>query len=1070
MPHSPTYLIFILLSLTIPILGAESSFSFHTANHERAEEVARYGHWIFDLDSNRVYTSRGARRLYGTDEDTPQISTVQKIPLKEYRDTLDKALQALITKEEPYNVTFRIHNRRTDDTLWIRSAAEYEAKENVVFGIIQDITAQKNAKEDLERSRRTFTFIAVILISVLTAIIILLLFYILQNKRIRRKHVEAEENFYNIFEKAPLSIMVYDGSSYELIQANPMAWNQYGYSSFGQLQENDLFIEPPWSEADALKKLQETQKTGLLSFEWKSQRADGSIMWEQVKTFTLRQNSRENIVVMGLDSTQEKFLQQELLEKNTLLERAGQSAHFGGWKYNCEEKTLFWSDEVALIHKMPRGFSPTLETGLSFYTTPWREKISHCFTACLENGLPYDEEAQITAADDTKIWVRTTGEAIMNAEGKIISVAGSLQDISKQKDTEEVLRRKEHFLSTVINSITQPFAVINVKDHRVSMANEAYGGRAAVGKKCYEAAHKDSVPCFDHHQNCPLEKVRTTGKQTTVEHIHFLPSGKHRHMEIHAYPVFDTRGEVTQIIEHSIDVTEKKHIMETLEKSERKYRQLFENMITAFALHEMVWDEAGNPVDYRFIEVNPAFEEMTGLSAEEITGKTVYEILPDTEQEWIERYGEVTRTKKPLSYENYSRELNKHFKVWAYAPEENRFAVVFVDITERIQAEEQLRQNEAKLAAFFSAMTEMVLICKITTAHTGTNSTYTIIDCNPAFTHITGISAQKARNTPADRVFNQTPPPFLKELTAVNRDKTPLHLEYHYAARDKYLSVSVVSLMDNMLALIATDITETHRSRELIQQKNRELEQIIYVASHDLRSPLVNIDGYSRELNLALGDIRKLFESKSVKSERRSLALLTQEIEEDLEHIQKSAAQMDGLLRGLLKLSRLGRAAIHIEDVEMNSLISEILQNTSYLIKKHGVTVETGNLPSCSADRMQLHQVFTNLIVNGIKYRRKDTPCRLKISGRTEDKFSIYLISDNGRGIAQRNLSRIFELFHRITPGEDSGEGLGLTISQQIIHRLGGEIWVESTPKEGSTFYIQLPRIHFPPEAIDKSE
>ena len=121
--------------------------------------------------------------------------------------------------------------------------------------------------------------------------------------------------------------------------------------------------------------------------------------------------------------------------------------------------------------------------------------------------------------------------------------------------------------------------------------------------------------------------------------------------------------------------------------SEEKYRALFGNMSNAFALHEIIFDLTGKPVDYRFVDVNPAFEKLTGLKAESIINKTVKEVLPNTEGYWIERYGEVVKTGKQAAFRNYSSELDKHYDVVAYKTNKNQFAVIFSDITERVKSE-----------------------------------------------------------------------------------------------------------------------------------------------------------------------------------------------------------------------------------------------------------------------------------------------------------------------------------------------------------------------------------------------
>ena len=128
-----------------------------------------------------------------------------------------------------------------------------------------------------------------------------------------------------------------------------------------------------------------------------------------------------------------------------------------------------------------------------------------------------------------------------------------------------------------------------------------------------------------------------------------------------------------------------------VQKSEETYRMLFQNLTAGFALHEIILDTEGKPVDYRFLEVNTAFELFTGLIAGDIIGKTVLEVLPNTELYWIETYGEVALTGKNINFENYSHSLDKYYQVSAYSPEPGKFATVFLDITKRKKAEDELR-------------------------------------------------------------------------------------------------------------------------------------------------------------------------------------------------------------------------------------------------------------------------------------------------------------------------------------------------------------------------------------------
>ena len=132
-------------------------------------------------------------------------------------------------------------------------------------------------------------------------------------------------------------------------------------------------------------------------------------------------------------------------------------------------------------------------------------------------------------------------------------------------------------------------------------------------------------------------------------------------------------------------------------KTKNDYSMLFNQMMDGFALHEIICDDAGTPIDYRFLVVNPAFEKFTGLKAEKIIGKTVLEVLPETEKYWIELYGQVALTGESISFQNYSVPLRKYYNVKSFQPEPNQFACVFSDITDIVKTKEELQRSEERL-------------------------------------------------------------------------------------------------------------------------------------------------------------------------------------------------------------------------------------------------------------------------------------------------------------------------------------------------------------------------------------
>jgi signal transduction histidine kinase len=281
---------------------------------------------------------------------------------------------------------------------------------------------------------------------------------------------------------------------------------------------------------------------------------------------------------------------------------------------------------------------------------------------------------------------------------------------------------------------------------------------------------------------------------------------------------------------------------------------------------------------------------------------------------------------------------------------------------------------------------------------------------------------------------------------------------------DKHFSISVVSPKKNHFATITTDITGIRQIQEVISAKNKELENYIYITSHDLRSPLVNIQGFSQRLQKQADSIKAILSDSHLSPATKAHigAITDKGIPKTLNFIFSNVTKMDTLLNGLLHLSRTGRIVMAIKQIDINQLFKTIIDNFNFQLTELDAMITVEDLPSCYGDENLLSQLFSNIIGNAIKYRDKNRRLVIEITGYLEFRKAIYSIRDNGLGIESRHLKKIWDVFYMVDSTlADAGEGLGLSSVKRIAEKHNGRVWAESESGKGSVFYVELQTIEF---------
>ena len=361
-------------------------------------------------------------------------------------------------------------------------------------------------------------------------------------------------------------------------------------------------------------------------------------------------------------------------------------------------------------------------------------------------------------------------------------------------------------MKSLLNSIGALIYISDMETHEVLLANN-YGKKIwgdIVGKKCWQTIQSGMTGPCDFCTNDKL--LDQDGNPAGILEWEFMNALTERWYSCRDSAIRWTDGRMVRMAV-TIDITERKEMENALRKSEEKHRLLTTQMLQGLALHEIILDEAGKAIDYRFLFVNKSFEKLTGLTQEKVVGKTVLEILPETEYYWIEKYGHVAMTGEPLHYENYSKELDKYFEVVAYSPRPQEFAVVISDITERKNLEASLAQEKKRVEITLRSVGDGVI---------STDKKGNVELLNKVAESLTGWTQEEARGKPVEEIFN-----IINEFTRVKCESIV----------QKVLQSGKTCELANHTILISKDGIETpiEDSAAPIMQENEEVMGVILI-------------------------------------------------------------------------------------------------------------------------------------------------------------------------------------------------------------------------------------------------
>ncbi len=480
--------------------------------------------------------------------------------------------------------------------------------------------------------------------------------------------------------------------------------------------------------------------------------------------------------------------------------------------------------------------------------------------------------------------------------------------------------------------------------------------------------------------------------------------------------------------------------------AEQRFRHLFTHLIDGFALHEIIVDHQGRACDYRFLMVNPAFERLTGLSAERVVGRRVLEVLPQTEAAWIETYGRVALTGQSTAFASFSRELHSYFEVNAYCPQPGQFACVIEDISARKLAADQLMASQQQFRHFIEAAPEAIFI----------QTEHRFAYANQAAVELFGAtnSSQLLGQAVLDRFLPDHHEQIRARIARLNHDREAVEAVDEIILRCDGRPVPV------MVSAIPIDYAGHHGAlvfmRDLsLRQRLEQMEKMEAIGqlaggiAHDFNNQLAVITGYGQLLHQRLPD---------------------PQLQSFVSPILDAAQRAADLTRQLLAFARKG----HFQSisVDLHQLITETITVLQRSVDKRIVfTTHLKAQPSTVlGDPSMLQNLLLNLALNArdalpeggeigfaTAIRSLDTDyCAQVPYDLQPGPYLCLCVTDNGIGIPQAMLDHIFEPFFT-TKEIGQGTGLGLASVYGTVKQHRGAINVYSEPGHGTTFRIYLP-------------
>jgi PAS domain S-box-containing protein len=675
-----------------------------------------------------------------------------------------------------------------------------------------------------------------------------------EKKRAEASLRQSEEDFRNLIELSPVPMAIIH--DWITIYFNPSAVQLFGAKTQSEILNKHIykFIHPDFHEL-AIENSKKLAENGYIDMqEQKYLKLDGSILDVETQAKSIRFNNDVATLIVMNDITERKQVEITLKESEEKYRILFESNKDGITIFNAypdgKVSNFIEMNESAgaMLGYTKTEFSAMNPSDLEIEVT--EEKMGQRLHDLKTKGFS-NFETSLKHKNNSIVPVEIIVQVIYY--NNLPSLMNITRDISERKQAEEALQRSEERYKCLLLHL-ETGIVVHAADTSVikgnprasellGLTNDQMRGKTAIDPAWKFVDVDNKLMLVEDY---PVQRILNSKQAIRDLTLGIQQSAKSDivWVNVNGFPVLNNLDEITEIVISFNDISENRKAENALRESEELLSLYIKNSPVYSFIKEVTENES------KVLYASENFIEMIGIPGHDMIGKTMFELFPPefakiiTQDDWsVHKSNEVLKLDEDLNDRNY---ITMKFPI--AQGHRNLLAGFTIDITERKKAEKALKESEEKLSTLFSSMTEMVLMHEMIFDENGEAINYMITDCNDAFTDITGIKKEDAIGKLADKLYATTTAPYLKEFATVCATGKSLEFNTYFAPMEKYFLISVVLIGKNRFSTISTDITSNEQIHAIIKEKNKELENYIYVASHDLRSPLVNIQGFSQRL------------------------------------------------------------------------------------------------------------------------------------------------------------------------------------------------------------------------------